>query len=436
LIAVRGLRALRWAALALLGVEFADELASGVPYTTAFAVQTTFDATTTALHAWTFVVPVVFALVAEPYLLLKAEKWGHVRSLRWGVFGMGASLVLGALAPNFETLGVCVAVFFPSSGVACGVAQVLLVEGAKQREVPLTDWALVGWLGDLVTPALFWLLVEAGLSWRWTFALVGLSVVLLVFGMPTTTPRRREAEARNASEQTGADADHGPNDDEPDDDEPHDDEPHDDESHDDEPPLREALRLISGHPTLLWWLFATALCALLDELFASQLGVHSSTQVGPEAVTPLVTSQLIAFSSGGTLGLTIQRWLLRRHLGAALLWRMCAVSLVVGAFWVITLPHAFSLVFALVLGAAVATQYPLVQAQAYAALPGRAGVVAAASQAFTGLELGYPLLVGLLSDTFSPLVGLCALFLQPLGIWTVVYVTRRKLECRDVAGPQ
>ena len=437
------MRALRYPGLFLVGVEFADEFASGVPYASAFAVQGALAVGGAALNVWTFFVPQVFALVVEPYLLLRSEHWGYQRSLQIGLFGMGASLVLGALAPSAALLGLAVALYFPSSGLACGVAQILLVDDSDERAESMTDWTLAGTLGDLGTPLLFWALDAGGLSWRWTFALVGVTVLLFT----AATPPQGALGAGNDIDRNDID--------------------HDDIDRDEarpvgapdaaEPSLWQALRLVIRQRALLWWLLATASCSLLDELFASQIGVHLAHDLGVTASTPVVSAQLIAMGVGGAMGLLLQRRLLTRHSPRRLLaWSSAATPLVFG-LWLLVLRdaatpsfppaanhgalthgaslygdalqavahHGVAWCFAALLGALIATHYPLAQAQAYDLLPGRANVVAAASQAFSGIDLFYPVLVGLLSDNYHPAVGLCALLLQPISIVTALAVTRR-----------
>jgi hypothetical protein len=324
---------------------------------------------------------------------------------------MAASLLLGALAPNVASLGLAVALYFPSSGLACGVAQVLLVQDENQRETNLTDWTLAGTLGDLATPGLFWLLAEGGFSWRWTFALVGVCVAGLAAAVPRTAARNpvypESAPATEVALDPGAPG------------------PDPSDENDDEPPMRDALRLVAGNRPLLWWLLATALCSLLDELFAAQLGIHLAQVLAPRDATTTVTQQLLAASIGGTLGLLVQRALLSRHRGTTILFHACVWTLIIATVWLFTLPHTVSLVCMALFGAAVATHYPLAQAQAYAALPGRPTVVAAASQAFSAVDLIYPLIVGMLSDHAAPVAGLVALLLQPAGILLVMAVTRR-----------
>lgn len=405
---VRGLRALRYAGLLLVGVEFADEFASGVPYATAFAVQDTLGVGSAALNAWTFLVPQAFALLVEPYLLLRSLGWGAARSLSLGLFGMASSLLLGAFAPSAEWLGLAVALYFPSSGLACGVAQILLMDGSDERSESLTDWTLAGTLGDLGTPVVLWLLDAAGFSWRWTFGLVGLGVL----GFAALVPSLWSAPSTDGD--TGGSSDALGN-----------------EADDKEPSVREAFRLIRGNRTLLWWLGATALCSLLDELFASQIGIHLAHILGRAESTAAVTLQLVVLGIGGAAGLMFQRVLLRRYRGATILVFTCGGTLALYGVWLLALPGALSVALAALLGATIATHYPLAQARAYDALPGRANVVAAASQAFSGVDLLYPVMVGVLSDAYSPRMGLYALLAQPLGISVALAVTRGRRHSRS-----
>jgi MFS family permease len=387
-------------------VEFADEFASGVPYASAYAIQSTLGVGGAALNAWTFFVPQIVALIIEPYLILRSERWGKRLTLAVGLWGMGISLLLGALAPTPEVLGLSVALYFPSSGLACGVAQLLLLDGPDGNAESLTDWTLAGTLGDLGTPLLFWALDAAGFSWRATFALVGTALVLFGIVGPTRGAGLPAASLEAEDETTEPEVD--------------------------EPSLIEAFRLVLGNRPLLWWLLATALCSLLDELFASQIGIHVAHGQDPRATTDLVTLHLVAMGIGGAVGLLVQRRLLASRSGKTLLWMSSAATLLVFGVWLAALPSTLSVLAAPLLGALIATHYPLTQAEAYDLMPGQAHIVAAASQAFSGIDLLYPVLVGVLSDALHPAVGLCALLLQPLGILTALTVTRKSAERRDL----
>ena len=70
----------------------------------------------------------------------------------------------------------------------------------------------------------------------------------------------------------------------------------------------------------------------------------------------------------------------------------------------------------LLLGCSAAPHFALLQAAAYAAVPGRPGLVNAASQLFFGVEIVLPLLVGLVAARFGLAVAIACLALQPIVV--------------------
>ena len=80
----------------------------------------------------------------------------------------------------------------------------------------------------------------------------------------------------------------------------------------------------------------------------------------------------------------------------------------------------------IVLGAAAAPHYALLKAKAYAAVPGRPGLVNALSQIFVVIDIGAPLLLGALADRYGLSLALACLGIQPLGVLLLLLIERRR----------
>ena len=104
--------------------------------------------------------------------------------MAFGLAGMALSLCLSALAWNPLTFGLAFALYSPASGIACGIAQAALMDlDPQHREQRMTDWAVAGTVGDLVTPIALWVVQALGFGWRAAFFLGAcvVSVEVLLF---------------------------------------------------------------------------------------------------------------------------------------------------------------------------------------------------------------------------------------------------------------
>jgi hypothetical protein len=77
------------------------------------------------------------------------------------------------------------------------------------------------------------------------------------------------------------------------------------------------------------------------------------------------------------------------------------------------------------LGASAAPQYALLKARAYAASPGRPGVVNALAQVFVLIDVAGPLAFGVVADAFGVRAALACLAVQPLAVLLLMLPGRR-----------
>ena len=409
---LRCLRALRVAPLLLVSFGFFDEFASGVPAVGGFALREGFGSDITSLALAVLVAPQVLSLGIEPVLVLWAGRWHRPTALAVGLVGMALSLWLSALAPDLLSFGLAFAVYAPASGVTLGLAEASLMDQrSSERERVLTQWMLAGTLGDLAAPLLLWGLAACHLGWRTALGATG--TVLL--GVSLVVLRSRiEGPAHEAS-----------------------DPPSSAEEHDADEQLpwrplsalgaalaasRRRLREARAHPALLVWLCATALCTFMDEALAVLVGLRVYRVTSDEV---LAAQSLLGFTLGGCCGLLALERRLRRAPAGPLLAVACVGSALCFGSWVwlnVTVTSAVLLVLA---GAFTTAHYPLALARAYAALPKDSTLVAATAQAFGAIDLGAPLMLGLIADRFGIGAALGALLLQPLGILVAVWWSAR-----------
>ncbi len=374
----------------LVGVVGLDEAASGLPYAGTFALRETFDASMASLSTAVFLVPQLVALCEAP-ILVWSERWPRPRVLAAGLLGMAAALIVCACAPNLLWLTVGCSLYFPASGVACGVAQAALMDAdPAKREERMADWAVAGWVGDLLTPFVLWLSQAWELSWRGAFVAVA---ALLLLSVPALA-RGVSMAAEGSAEETGDDA----------------------------PDLRESVKVLLSQPILLLWLGGVALCSLHDEILSSFASLRVFTETRSSAV---VAWQLSALTLGGVCGLLLSKAWLRRASPQRVLGVSCWGCAIAYTAWLVVDVDWLSVGLVFVSGGFVALHYPIAQAAAYRALPGRSTLVAAAAQVYAPFELAVPLAIGWCSDEFGVLAALGLLLLQPMGLLLVLKLARR-----------
>lgn len=350
-----------------------------MPSAGAFELQASFDASVAALNAGIFVVPLLVALLVEGPLLLWCERFARARVLGLGLAGMGLGALGCALAPDLGWFAAGFSVYATASGIACGVAQAALMDAdPEHREQRMAEWATAGWIGDFGGPLLLWASAACGFGWRGAYVGVASALVLAGLGFG------RRALPRAAEEDDG-----------------------------EEPTLAGTLRLLGRRRSLFFWLFGVALCSLLDELVAVLIGLRIDSTGGNVGD---VSRALLAFTAGGVVGLLVLGRLLRRVSPQRLLVGSCIGCALATAGWTLHGHEAAMLLLLALSGAFAALHYPIAQAQAYAALPERSTLVAAAAQPFLIFDLSFPLVVGWIADAYGLTPALLFLLVQPLGL--------------------
>jgi DHA1 family inner membrane transport protein len=349
-----------------------------------------FDVSGATAAAVALAGPLVLATLLEPPLLLLADRSPDRRPwVRAGLLAMAASCALAALAPSLPVLVAALALLGPSTGLACGVAEAGLVEMEPGRaEQRLTRWTLLGVVGDVAAPAMLAAAVAVGSDWRGALLAVAAAttaVALLVPPLPRAT----------AVAVPGTEA----------------------------PRVRAVLMDALRDRRLLAWIAGMFLCTLMDEIFVAFAALHIAERFSADPQARALV--LGAFLAGGTCGLLAQERALAsvapRRLLAALAGACAAAYLA----WIAAPSLAISAVLAAVVGLTCAGQYPLAQAQAYRAVPGRGGVVNALSALLTPVEVALPIGLAAMAGQLGVTAVLLVLAVQPLGLLALALLAPR-----------
>jgi len=353
-------------------------------------IERSFGLSHTATTLVLFVVPGVAALVLEPLLFVLADRWPRRHFVRCGLAAMALGALGAALAPGPITLAAANTLWFVAAGIAVALTEATLVDmWPDARARTMARWSLLSLAGDIGAPALLGAL--AG-DWRTGFTIA--AGVLAVWWLATTL--RPFPQPPPSPVEPG----------------------------DEEPSLLAALRDALGDRTLLFWLFGTALCDLLDEILVVFASLHVRDDLGAGTTWQSVT--IGAFVLGGAAGLFAldrllkyrsERWLL---VAAGLACAVCYTA------WLFAPTVWLCAALMVPVGATAAPLYPLAAAQAYARRPGRSGSVLAASHLFTPLGLALPWLLGAVADRAGIPVALALLVAQPLGLVVLVTAGRNR----------
>lgn len=357
-------------------LALADELQSGVPVVGAPEVGADLGlGSGLSLLAVLLAGPTLTGVVLEPVVLAWSDRVDRRPLLRGGLLGMAVFPALAALFPQPWLLPWLVGLWGTCSGIACGVAQGAAVTSASDPDRAMTRWTLAAVVGDVLAPLVLGLVVAMGLPWRAAFGVAAAAPLLLL----AATWRIELPPLVDEDEDGGAAGD-----------------------------ARAALR-----SPVFPWLLAVASCGLLDEILLALVAVRLDGR-------PDATVQVMALLAGGGVGLVAIEagWLRadRRRLlvGSALVSALALVG------WVASDGPVVGSACLLALGAAGALHYPLAKAAAYAAVPGRPGLVNALDGlVLAPLDVLAPLVVGAVSSGVGLRAALLVLLLQPVCVGLV-----------------
>lgn len=379
------------AALALVFVDFLDELGSGLTPVSAAEIRDELALAYGGAALVLLVAPLLLSLLVEGPLLLLSDRWRRDRMAAFGLLAMGLCMLLAACASSAWVLALALGGWASAGGIACGLSQGALMDAyPHERERWMTRWTLMGALGDTCSPAL--VLGSTALGFGWRGGLAAAAALHLLHALVLARAMRRVHAVGALTEDE------------------------DEESR----PLLERLRAGVRDRSLLAWLGACALCCLLDEILIAFGAMFLRDDFGAD-----VNMQAGAFTAcaiAGALGLALSDRLLTRVDPMRLLLLSSLACAFAFISWLCASTVAGSIVALALVGAFTAPLYPICAARAYAARPAEAGLVAAVDQLFSPISIVAPIALGLLADRFGVLTALTVLLLQPLGVGALALV--------------
>ena len=333
--------------------------------------------------AMLFLVPGIVAFVVEPWLFLLADRYPRRWFIRGGLVAMAGASIAAACARDPYVLAAAQAVKWCAIGAASGLAQATLVDGSGDRRArTIARWSLLSLVGDLGAPALLAAVAFAGFGWRTGYAIASalLAVwILAAWWVPIDGTGGEDEDDDGTS-----------------------------------PGVIAAFEVALGDRRLLAWLFATALCDLLDEIFIVLASIHVRDDFGASAAWQ--TATVAALIAGNAIGLALLDRALKKTSELRVLAIAAAGCAIAYAAWMFAPSPLWSLVAMIPVGLCAAPLYPLASAQAYAARPESSGLVLAASHLFTPLGLAIPFGLGAIADLAGTRIALAVLLVEPIAI--------------------
>lgn len=384
-------------AIVLATVAVLDELGSGVAVVAAPDIRGDLRLSYGTLALAILFAPALISLLVEAPLLAWTDRKPRGRVLVGALVVLALGSGAAALAPSAWVLAPTLAVLGIAMGCAATAAQsAMVVSDPRGPERAMTQWVLGALLGDALAPVLLAALALVGFGWRVGFAVFAVAALGHAAVVAIHHRRTTEVGAGEGGE----------------------DEPHE--------PLLQSFRAVLRDRKLLAWLGGTATCGLLDEPLAAFAAVWLHDRL---AATPaLQAAALTGLALGGGVGLVIANRLLTRVAPLRVLAGSCVICIALVSTWLV-IDHALASAIVLALcGAAIAPLYPIAKAQAYRARPDRPGLVNAAGQLFSPLEIAVPLGVGVLADAVGLRWALLVLLLQPLVLLALALRPPRERE--------
>lgn len=367
----------------LFCIPLIDEFVSGIPVLTLPLARADLHISY-AQVGLIFTVADLTGLLVNPMLDAISDHWSKPRLVLGGMIGLALGFALASSSASFNWLLLAFMLMGATNGAVVGLGGAILIDQAPNAALATTTrWVLLATIGDLLGPLLVAGTVALQGSWRLLMgsgALIWLAVAFFLSAQRFTTLQTKtttEAEDQPLWRAISTN-------------------------------LRTGLRT----PHLMRWLLLATLPSLLDEMFLGFAALFLTDKLG---VAPqMVSLALVVPTLGGLLSLAwLGRWgnrLAPRHSLS-----IVAALTLVGLLGFMTAAHSWIALLALfIMGVGVAPWFPLAQAQALMALPGRSGTVGALQSLFAPIEIATPLLIGLIAERWGIQIGVSIFLIAPL----------------------
>jgi MFS transporter, FSR family, fosmidomycin resistance protein len=345
------------ASLAFLLIEGADELAFGASAAALPAIRTQLGMG--YLHIGLLLgLPPAIAAFIEPAVML----WGDTRARRSLIIAGGSVMTLCllaiALATDFLSLLVPSILIFPASGAFVSLSQACLMDRHRGSETQaMARWSLAGSVGAVGGPMVFGAAILAGFGWRPMFALLAMLTAALTVSVVAIRNPREVPQGGQSLRQ-----------------------------------LASGAWALAGDRRMTRWLLLLQMSDLMLDVLAAYMAMYLADVV--RLAGPQLALALAAFTTFGLLGDAISLPLLDRIPGRRLVQISSVIS--AGIYAAMLLLHAplLKLAALLLLGATRLGWYPVLQGEAFAVAPRRAGSVLALTSLSGLLAAGLAGVVG------------------------------------------
>ncbi|HEY4033115.1 MAG TPA: MFS transporter [Ktedonobacteraceae bacterium] len=333
------------------------------------------------------------AALLEPIINVFSDQHPKRLWILGGLLLLVLSYVIAGSTPNYALLLLAFAISFPAIGIAVGLAQATLIDGnpAKSTDT-MTRWTLLSSIGDILAPLIVTSLAGLHQGWPqvcWLAASLWASTFLVTAVLPF--PRRTVQSSEQADETCDKD----------------------------EESTWRMIGKAMRNPLLLRWGVLTLIPTMVDEVFLGFVALYLRDVLHASEVTiGLILAVALLGSLLGLVLLDRLTWLKRLASQAPhrLLAGMAGVVLA-GMLLLLSTHNIWLAGVALgVISLGATGWYPIAQAQAYAQLPGRSGLVRAMTGLGEPFEMVLPAIVGFLASQFGLLAGLAVLGSAPLLI--------------------
>jgi MFS family permease len=367
--------------VALLSTTLLDEIVSGFPIVGLPLVRDHLGLSYAQVGLLLSIGGIV-SIVVEPVTNLLSDRTPRRYWILGGLLILAATFALAGNTSNFAMLLLAFALISPASDAALGQSQSTLIDQNPHNSTrTMTQWTLMGAIGDLLAPLIVTLVVSMHMGWS---ALCWLAVTLWLgaagaiwsqrFPPPTHTL------VKDNTTQTS---------------------------------LLVGLRRALCDPTLLRWAALSLIPTMVDEVFLGFVALYLHDVLHANQAT---IGLLLAIQMGGALfGLfVLDRLLLLRFKPHRLLAWLAWLVLVgmIGLLTTRSIWIAASTLF--VISTVASGWYPLAKGQAYLRFPGRSGTVRAVISLLGTPLVALPGIVGIVAGRFGVAAGIAVLGMAPI----------------------
>ncbi len=355
--------------MGLLAVEALDEVVCALQGAAWPLIRTDLHLTYTDIGLL-LTVPAIFSNIVEPPMAALSDQGRrHLIIALGGLAFAGATWAIGA-AHSMASLMAAMLLFYPASGAFVGLGQTAMIEATGQNhEAWMVRWTVAGSLGVVLGPVLLSVALAGGGSWRWPFVALGAAALLLAgWTWRHSPPSPKRTQTAKTTPATWRQM------------------------------LGNAAMAISKRDVLRWLVLLTVADLVLEQL-VTFAPLYMVDVVGVQETTAALVLAAMTTAALGTEATLIA--VLKRIDG--LTWMRWTAPVVLASIAALLLGPWLPLKIAalLLIGAASAGWYAILQARLYQSLPGQPGMIMAIAGIFALLGDLTPVAMGALAKHWA-----------------------------------